>query len=192
MDRAAEMTAFVRAVETGGFSAAARDIGLTPSALSKLVTRLEDRLGARLLHRTTRHVSLTHEGARYREHARDVLERLAVADQLFQERQPRVTGRLSIDVPTRIARRVLIPALPEMLSRHPGLAIHPGASDRAINLIEQGVDAVVRVGARSDATRCAREPDREGDDRGAAARGSLGLGRRVHAHRGALRRRQAA
>jgi DNA-binding transcriptional LysR family regulator len=62
MDRAGEMTAFVRAVETGGFSAAARDLGLTPSALSKLVTRLEDRLGARLLQRTTRRLQLTAEG----------------------------------------------------------------------------------------------------------------------------------
>ena len=62
MDRAAQMTAFVRAVETGGFTAAARSLGLTPSALSKLVTRLEDRLGARLLHRTTRRLQLTAEG----------------------------------------------------------------------------------------------------------------------------------
>ena len=73
MDRAGEMTAFVRAVETGGFSAAARDMGLTPSALSKLVTRLEDRLGARLLQRTTRRLRLTAEGEAFYTRARDIL-----------------------------------------------------------------------------------------------------------------------
>ena len=70
MGRTAEMSAFVRAVETGGFSAAARDIGLTPSALSKLVTRLEDRLGARLLHRTTRRLQMTAEGEAFYARAR--------------------------------------------------------------------------------------------------------------------------
>ena len=73
MDRTAEMTAFVRAVETGGFSAAARDLGLTPSALSKLVGRLEDRLGVRLLHRTTRRLQLTAEGETFLNRARPIL-----------------------------------------------------------------------------------------------------------------------
>ena len=73
MDHAAEMTAFVRTVETGGFSAAARQLGLTPSALSKLVTRLEDRLGARLLQRTTRRVQLTAEGEAFYARARPIL-----------------------------------------------------------------------------------------------------------------------
>ena len=80
MNRAAQMTAFVRAVETGGFSAAARDLGLTPSALSKLVTRLEDRLGARLRHRTTRRLQLTAEGEAFYARARPILAAMAEAE----------------------------------------------------------------------------------------------------------------
>ena len=80
MDRAAEMTAFVRAVETGGFTAAARGLGLTPSALSKLVTRLEDRLGARLLHRTTRRLQLTAEGEAFFARARSILAAMDEAE----------------------------------------------------------------------------------------------------------------
>ena len=80
MDRAAEMTAFVRAVETGGFSAAARGLGLTPSALSKLVTRLEDRLGARLLHRTTRRLQLTAEGDSFFARSRLILAAMDEAE----------------------------------------------------------------------------------------------------------------
>ncbi|MBN9168052.1 MAG: LysR family transcriptional regulator [Myxococcales bacterium] len=101
-------------------------------------------------------MSLTSEGLLYHEKARDVLAKLDATEQLFREAQPRVSGRLSIDAPTRIARRVLIPALPELLARHPDLEIHLGASDRTINLVEKGVDAVLRVGPLRDSSHIAR------------------------------------
>ena len=97
MDRTAEMTAFVRAVETGGFSAAARGLGLTPSALSKLVGRLEDRLGVRLLHRTTRRLQLTAEGETFFNRARPILTALdeAEAEVAAAGAQPRGLLRLN-------------------------------------------------------------------------------------------------
>jgi DNA-binding transcriptional LysR family regulator len=156
MDRFAVMSVFVRVAETGSFTKAAESLGVSRATVSVSIQQLEDRLGVRLLHRTTRRVSLTSEGHFYLEKARDVLGRLDSTEQLFRDAQPRVSGRLAIDVPTRIARRVIIPALPEFLARHPGLQIHLGASDRTINLVEKGVDAVVRVGPLRDSSHIAR------------------------------------
>lgn len=156
MDRFAVMSLFVRVVETGSFTKAAESFGVSRATVSVSIRQLEDQLGVGLLHRTTRRVSLTSEGQLYHEKARDVLTRLDAADQLFRHEQPRIAGRLSVDVPTRIARRVFIPALPELLARHPELEIRLGASDRTINLIEKGVDAVVRVGPLRDSSHISR------------------------------------
>ncbi|AKU99523.1 LysR family transcriptional regulator [Labilithrix luteola] len=150
------MNAFVRVVETGSFTKAAGALGVSRATISVSVQQLEEQLGVRLLHRTTRRVSLTSEGQLYHEKARDVLAKLDSTEQLFRDAQPRLAGRLAIDAPTRIARRVIIPALPEFLARHPGLEIHLGASDRTVNLVEKGVDAVVRVGLLRDSSHIAR------------------------------------
>lgn len=156
MDRFAAMTVFVRIADTGSFTRAAASLGVSRATVSASLQQLEDRLGVRLLHRTTRRVSLTSEGQRFHERARQVLAKLDEAEQVVRGAQPRVTGRLSIDAPTRIARRVIVPALPDLLARHPGLEIRLGASDRAIDLVEKGVDAVVRVGRLADSSHVAR------------------------------------
>lgn len=156
MDRFAAMSVFARVVETGSFTKAAESLGVSRATVSVSIQQLEERLGVRLLHRTTRSVSLTSDGQLYHERAREVLMKLEVAEQLFRSAQPRVSGRLSIDVPTRIARRVIIPALPDFLAQHPGLVVHLGASDRTVNLIEKGVDAVVRVGSLQDSSHMVR------------------------------------
>ena len=119
MDRTAEMTAFVRAVETGGFSAAARDLGLTPSALSTLVGRLADRLGVRLLHRTTRRLQLTAEGETFFNRARPILTALdeAEAEVAAAGAQPR--GLLRINCGSAFGRHQLTPAIPRFLERYP-------------------------------------------------------------------------
>lgn len=156
MDRFAAMTVFARVVETSSFTKAAESLGVSRATVSVSIQQLEDRLGVRLLHRTTRRVSLTNEGLLYHERVREVLTKLEVTEQLFQSAEPRVSGRLSIDVPTRIARRVIIPALPEFLARHPGIEIHLGASDRTIHLVEKGIDAVVRVGPLRNSSHIAR------------------------------------
>lgn len=156
MDRFGLMTVFVRVAETGNFTRAAESLAVSRATVSVSVRQLEELLGARLLHRTTRRVSLTGEGQLYYERAREVLAKLEASEQLFQNSRPKVTGRLSIDVPTRIARRVLIPALSDFLARHPGLDVQLGASDRNIDLVEKGVDAVVRVGPLRDSSHIAR------------------------------------
>jgi DNA-binding transcriptional LysR family regulator len=156
MDLFGTMTVFARVAETGSFTKAAESLGVSRASVSVSIRQLEERLGARLLHRSTRRVNLTSDGRLYHERVREVLAKLEATEQLFQGTEPRVAGRLSIDVPTRIARRVIIPALPEFLARHPGLEIQLGASDRTIDLIERGVDAVVRIGPLRDSSHVAR------------------------------------
>ena len=145
MDRFNLLSTFARVAETLSFTKAGVALGVSRATVSLSIRELETHLGARLLHRTTRSVNLTPEGERYYEHVQEILTKLDASEHLFLTRKPRVSGRLSIDVPTRIARRFIIPALPTLLSQHPELEVHLGASDRAINLIEQGVDAVVRI-----------------------------------------------
>jgi DNA-binding transcriptional LysR family regulator len=130
MDRAGEMTAFVRAVETGGFSAAARDLGLTPSALSKLVTRLEDRLGARLLQRTTRRLQLTAEGEAFYAvpaHPRAMDE--AEAEVAEAGASPR--GLLRLHCGSAFGMHQLAPAIPRFQERiPPSSSTSPSATSR--------------------------------------------------------------
>lgn len=152
MDRFNLLTTFARVAETLSFTKAGVALGVSRATVSLSIRELETHLGARLLHRTTRSVNLTPEGERYYEHVQEILTKLDASEHLFLTRKPRVSGRLSVDVPTRIARRIIIPALPTLLAQHPELEVHLGASDRTINLVEHGVDAVVRVGPREDSS----------------------------------------
>lgn len=156
MDRFSLMSTFARVAEARSFTKAAHSLGVSRATVSLSIQELEEHLGARLLHRTTRSVSLTSEGQLYYEHARELLTKLDAADALFRRRAAHVTGRLVIDAPSRIARRVLVPALPEFLARHPDLELHLGASDRAVDLVATGVDAVIRVGPRKDSGHIVR------------------------------------
>jgi LysR family transcriptional regulator, regulator for bpeEF and oprC len=156
MDRFAAMRTFVQVVETESFTKAAAALGVSRATVSVSVQQLEEQLGVRLLHRTTRQVSLTNEGRMYHDGARDVLARLDATEQLFRDVRPRASGRLTVDVPTRIARRILLPALADFLAQHPGLEVRLGATDRTINLVEKGVDAVVRVGMLRDSSHIVR------------------------------------
>lgn len=149
MDRFSLLTTFVRVAEARSFTKAAESLGVSRATVSAAIQELEAHVGARLFQRTTRSVSLTSEGQLYDEHARELLSRLEAADSLFRGRGSRVSGRLVIDAPTRIARLVVLPALPELLARYPELEVHVGASDRVVDLVETGVDAVIRVGQRA-------------------------------------------
>lgn len=156
MDRLSLMTAFARVAETRSFTKAAERLGVSRATVSVSIRELEEHLGARLLHRTTRSVSLTPEGELYHARVIEILAQVDTSEQLFRRGGPDVSGRLVVDVPTRIARRVIIPALPDLLARHPGLEIHVGASDLAVDLVARGVDAVVRVGRLRDSSLIAR------------------------------------
>lgn len=156
MDRAAQMTAFVRAVETGGFSAAAREMGLTPSALSKLVTRLEDRLGARLLQRTTRRLQLTAEGEIFYARARPILAALGEAEAEVAEAGASPRGLLRLYCGSTFGTHQLAPAIPRFQALHPEVEIDITISDQPLPATQEGVDLAIRIGPLEESSLVAR------------------------------------
>src|ERR1700754_4153278 len=130
METASDMQVLVRVVERGSFSAAAMDLRVTPSAVSKLITRLEDRLGVRLLHRTTRRVSLTPEGEVYHLRARDILAAIDDADAEVSQAGQRPRGRLRVNCVPAFALHQLMPALPEFLAGYPEVELDFTVTDR--------------------------------------------------------------
>lgn len=156
MDRFDAMQAFVRVVETGSFTRAAETLQLSRTTVTQLVQQLEARLRVRLLHRTTRKVSVTAEGAAC--HAR-MVRLLADLDEVESgvaatAAQPR--GRLRIDVPSPFARFQLIPALPDFHARYPDIQLDIGVSDREVDVIADNVDCVIRGGTPDDPSLVAR------------------------------------
>lgn len=152
-----DMTAFVRAVELGGFSVAARELGLTPSAISKLVTRLEDRLGVRLLNRTTRRLALTPEGEAYFHRTQRILADIDEAENEVAQFRAQPKGLLRINVGTAFGMHQLVPALPGFLSRHPDVQVELTLTDRVVDLIEEGADLGIRLGRLVDSSLVARK-----------------------------------
>lgn len=156
MDRAAQMTAFVRAVETGGFTVAARSLGLTPSALSKLVTRLEDRLGARLLHRTTRRLQLTAEGEAFFARARPILTAMDEAEAEVSQAGASPRGLLRVQCGSTFGLHQLARAIPRFLEMHPDVEIDLNISDQPSGALEEGVDLAIRTGPLDESSMVAR------------------------------------
>ena len=154
---AAEMNAFVRVAERGSFAAAAADLGLTPSALSKLVTRIEDRLGVRLLTRTTRKLALTAEGELFVARSRDILASIEAAEAEVTAASERPRGHLRISVGTAVAKQILGPALPVFLNRYADITVELHVSDRQVDLVAEQIDVAIRSGALGDSTLVARK-----------------------------------
>lgn len=156
MESSLAMLAFVRAVECHGFTPAARDLGVTPSAVSKLVTRLERRLGVRLLQRSTRRVALTAEGEIYFERVARIVREIADAesDVMRFGEQPR--GRVRMSLGTAFATYALVPALPEFMARYPEITLDLVVTEYAVDLVEAGIDLAVRVGPLGEANLAAR------------------------------------
>lgn len=153
----AEMNAFVRVAERGSFAAAATDLGLTPSALSKLVTRIEDRLGVRLLTRTTRKLALTAEGELFVARSRDILASIEAAEAEVTAASERPRGHLRVSVGTAVAKQILGPALPAFFDRYPDITIELHVSDRQADLVAEQIDVAIRSGALGDSTLIARK-----------------------------------
>lgn len=151
-----DMVAFVRAVERGGFSAAARDLDLTPSAVSKLVTRLEDRLGVRLLNRTTRSLALTAEGEAFFQRSQRILADIAEAEEEVGRSRAQPRGLLRVNVGTPFGMHQLVPALPEFLARYPEVRVELTLTDRVVDLVEEGADLGIRMGTLPDSSLVAR------------------------------------
>ncbi|KQP14043.1 LysR family transcriptional regulator [Pseudorhodoferax sp. Leaf267] len=159
MDRLDQLRVFVRVAELSGFSRAAVDLGLPRATVSAAVAQLEATLGQRLLARTTRHVSLTPDGDSLLKRARALLadyEAIATPQPAALARALPVRGRLRVDLPGRISRQIVLPALPSLLASHPGLEIDLGASDRMVDLVEAGIDCAVRVGQLAPSSLVAR------------------------------------
>jgi len=156
MDRLQAMEAFVKVVETGGFSHAAEALELPRASVSAAVQQLERHLGVRLLHRTTRRVELTVDGAAYFERCVRLLADFEETDSLFAQEGAAIRGTLKLEVPGRLARRVIIPALPQFFARHPQIRLQLGANDRYVDPLRDGLDGVVRGGEWLDERLVAR------------------------------------
>lgn len=157
MDRFQAFGVFARVAETQSFSEASRGLGLSKARVSDIVRELETRLGARLLQRTTRRVELTHDGSVFYERCKDLLSDAEELEGLFQDDGAELEGRIRVDVASRFARFILIPALPRFLEAHPKLLIELGSTDRRVDLVREGYDCVIRAGKHSESGLVARK-----------------------------------
>ena len=156
MDRIEAMQAFVTVADLQGFAPAARKLGMSPSGVTRLIAALEERLGARLLQRTTRSVTLTDAGARYLERARRILSDVEEAESAAEGERTRPGGRLTVSAPVGFGRLHVSPVMSAYLKRYPEVSADLRLSDRMINLVEEGVDLAVRIGHLPDSTLVAR------------------------------------
>lgn len=156
MDKLDQYRVFIQVAEMGSFIKAAYALQLPRASVSAAIQQLESEMGSRLLHRTTRQVRLTVDGIQLMERVRLLLADAEDIDRLFHISQREVSGRLNVDVPSRIARRLIAPALPGLLRRHPHLQLSLGSTDRPIDLVKEGVDCAVRVGTLHDSTLVVR------------------------------------
>ena len=152
MDRLHQYRIFIQVADMGSFIRASHALELPRASVSAAVQALEAELGARLLHRTTRRVQLTTDGEQLLERARLLLAEAENLESLFRTRRHEVSGRLNIDAPSRIARRLIAPALPGLLRNHPRLQLGLSSSDRAVDLVREGIDCAIRVGEPHDSS----------------------------------------
>lgn len=150
MDRLTSMGVFVRAVETGSFAAAAAALGLSAPMVGKHVRFLEDRLGMRLLNRTTRRQSLTDFGRAYYERCRQVLAEVDAADALAADQVSQPSGRLRVTMPVLFGRRCVAPVLLDLARQYPALSLDLSFNDRITDLAEDGFDLAIRTGELAD------------------------------------------
>ena len=156
MDRIDLFRIFILVVDCASFTRAADTLDIARSSVSAAVSELEARMGARLLHRTTRKIALTLDGAAFYERCLRLLAEVEETENLFRQDGAAISGALRVDVPGRIGRLIVAPALPEFLTRHPDLDIHLGVTDRAVDLVEDSIDCALRVGYLSDSGLIAR------------------------------------
>ncbi|MGC1561141.1 MAG: LysR family transcriptional regulator [Bradyrhizobium sp.] len=156
MDRIDAMQAFVAVADLEGFAPAARKLGLSPSGVTRLVSALEERLGARLLQRTTRSVALTDAGSRYLERARRILADVEEAEGAAEGERQSPRGRLVVSAPVGFGRLHVSPVMSEYLKRYPEVSAELRLSDLTVNLVDEGVDVAVRIGHLPDSSLVAR------------------------------------
>ncbi|WP_406236041.1 LysR substrate-binding domain-containing protein [Isoptericola jiangsuensis] len=148
MNKLLAMDVFVQVVDTGGFTRAAENLQLPKATVSTLIQSLERSLAVKLLHRTTRHVSVTADGAAYYERCLQILADVRDAEDAVAGSRASPAGRLRVDAPTGLASEVIIPALPGFFAAYPDIRLELGCSDRPVDLVEEGVDCAIRGGRR--------------------------------------------
>ena len=156
MDSLNDIAVFVRVVDSGSFTAAAERLGISKSVVSKYVTRLEDRLGARLLNRTTRRLSLTEAGRVFYERSRQGLADIEDAQAEVSRLQGEPRGTLRLNAPMSFGILHVAPALPEFLNLHPDVTVDMNLDDRIVDMIEEGFDVSVRISELPDSSLVAR------------------------------------
>ncbi len=156
LDRVTGMQVFSRVAALGSLSAAARALGMSQTMATKHMAALEDRLGTKLLHRTTRRLSLTEAGRTYLEAAERILADIEEADAKATVAAVEVRGTLRLNAPVSFGIREIAPLLPELAARHPGLTIDLGLNDRYVDLVEEGWDLAIRIGSMKSSSFVAR------------------------------------
>lgn len=157
LDQVTGMKVFARVAALGSLSGAARALGMSQTMATKHMAALEERLGVKLLHRTTRKITLTEPGRRYLESVERILAELAEAEAAAAAERVEVTGTLRVNAPVSFGVRELAPVMAEFSRMHPALTVDMGLNDRVVNLVEEGWDVAVRIGRIHDQTLIARK-----------------------------------
>ena len=156
MDRFEAMRAYVQIVDSGSFTKAAQQLNLHKATLSQQIRQLEDKLGTRLLTRTTRSLAPTSEGLAYYQHARTILQQVDEVETQLRKGTSAPAGHLRVDVPVAMGRLVFAPEIRHFLERYPKITLELGCSDRAVDLVQEGVDCALRGGPLPDSRLAAR------------------------------------
>ena len=147
---------FIAVADMGSFTQAADSLGIQKGRASTAVRKLEEDVGVRLLHRTTRSVQLTEDGRVFHARARDLLADVDDLHSMFASDRVALRGRLRVDLPTEVARTTIVPALPDFMATHPELELEVSSTDRQVDLVQEGFDCVLRLGPIGDDTLIAR------------------------------------
>jgi LysR family transcriptional regulator for bpeEF and oprC len=156
MDRLTSMEVFRWVVDLGSFSRAADRLDLSKATVTAHVAAIENRLGVRLLNRTTRKLSLTEDGSAYLEHVRRVLADVQETEDMLSNARGTPRGRLRVDMPVTLGRQHIVPALPRFAAQYPDIEVVATLDDRRIDLVEEGVDVALRMGALEDSSFIAK------------------------------------
>ena len=156
MNKLQAMEVFIQVVDCGSFTKAAEMLNLPKATVSTLVQTLESTLSVKLLHRTTRQVMITSDGAAYYERCVQILSDVRDAEESLSRHRMSPSGRLRVDTPSGLATEILIPALPAFFERYPDITMELGSTDRPVDLVEEGVDCAVRGGELIDPNLIAR------------------------------------
>ncbi len=156
MNKLQAMEVFVQVVDCGSFTKAADQLQLPKATVSTMLQSLEKALSVKLLHRTTRHVSVTSDGAAYYERCLRILSDVREAEESLSRNRASPSGRLRVDVSTGTANDIIIPSLPDFFARYPDISLELGCGDRPVDLVEEGVDCAIRAGILPDSNLIAR------------------------------------